>query len=195
MVSALIDHDTKRWRRDRLERIFLPFEVEAILNIPICYHAQEDQLIWVGNKNGTFTVKSAYYVARKILEGNSRENHLLETKSFVMEKDVALNILAKVRIFVWRLCLDAIPTMLNLSKSGVQVEPICPLCKDDVESIEHAIFKRDIASGGWKMWEDCPISLMDINRDVLDLAIEILHQGTQRDLEKFFWSDLEDLVE
>ena len=78
LFSALIDHDTKRWRRDRLERIFLPFEDETILNIPISYHAQEDQLIWVGNKNGTFTVKSAYYVARKILEGNSRENHLLE---------------------------------------------------------------------------------------------------------------------
>ena len=56
-----------------------------------------------------------------------------------------LNILAKVIIFVWRLCLDAIPTML--SKSGVQVELICPLCKDDVESVEHAIFKCDIASG------------------------------------------------
>ena len=82
--------------------------------------------------------------------------------------------------------MDAIPTMLNLSKSGVQVEPIYPFCKDDVESIEHAIVKCDIASGVWKMWEDCPISLMDINRDVLDLAIEILHQGTQRNLEKFF---------
>ena len=30
MVSALIDHDTKTWRRDRLERIFLPFEAETI---------------------------------------------------------------------------------------------------------------------------------------------------------------------
>ena len=63
MVSALIDQDTMSWRRDRLERIFLPFEVETILNVPISYHAQEDQLIWVGNKSGVFTVKSAYYVA------------------------------------------------------------------------------------------------------------------------------------
>ena len=79
-------------------------------------------------------------------------------KSFVMEKDVALNTLAKVRIFVWRLCLDAIPTMLNLSKSGVQVEPICPLCKDDVESIEHAIFKHDIASAGGRCGRTAPLA-------------------------------------
>ena len=82
--------------------------------------------------------------------------------------------------------MDAIPTMLNLNKRGVQVEPICPLCKDDIESVECAIFKCDIAGCLWKMQEDCPIGMMDINRDVSDLAIEILHQGTQRDLEKFF---------
>ena len=82
--------------------------------------------------------------------------------------------------------MDAIPTMLNLNKRGVQVEPIYPLCKDDIESVEHVIFKCDIAGCVRKMWEDCPISMMEINRDVSDLAIEILHQGTQRDLEKFF---------
>ena len=48
--------------------MFLPFELEAILNIPISYHVQDDQLIWVGNKSEIFTIKSAYYVARKILE-------------------------------------------------------------------------------------------------------------------------------
>ena len=103
-----------------------------------------------------------------------------------MEKDVALKYTSKGKNF----CLEAMQgcnlTMLNLNKRRVQAEPICPLCKDDIESVEHAIFKCDIACCVWKMWEDCPISLMDINRDVSDLAIEILHQGTQRDLEKFF---------
>ena len=36
------------------------------------------------------------------------------------------------------------------------------------------------------MWDDCPISLLGNNIDIPDLTIEILHQGTQRDLEKFF---------
>ena len=103
-----------------------------------------------------------------------------------MEKDVAFKYTSKGKNF----CLEAMQgcnlTMLNLNKRRVQAEPICPLCKDDIESVEHAIFKCDIACCVWKMWEDCPISLMDINRDVSDLAIEILHQGTQRDLEKFF---------
>ena len=50
MVLALIDVDTRRWRKDRLDNIFLPFKVEAILNIPISHHLLEDSIIWVGNK-------------------------------------------------------------------------------------------------------------------------------------------------
>ena len=70
MILALIDIDTRRWRKDRLDNIFLPFEVETILNIPISYHIPKDSIIWVGNKKGIFFVKSAYYVARQVLNSN-----------------------------------------------------------------------------------------------------------------------------
>ena len=60
------------------------------------------------------------------------------------------------------------------------------MCNDGVESVDHAILRCNIASNVWGMWDDCPISLMGNNMDILYLAIEILHQGTQRGLEKFF---------
>ena len=100
MVSALIDQDTRRWRRDRLERIFLAFEVEIVLGIPISYHLPDDQLIWVGNKKGIFSVKSAYYVARKVLEGSEQgESSLGDVRAPLWKKMWHLNIPAKVRIF------------------------------------------------------------------------------------------------
>ena len=61
MVSALIDQDARRRRKDILDRVFLDFEVEKILSIPIPHYPQEDRLIWVGNKKGIFTVRSAYF--------------------------------------------------------------------------------------------------------------------------------------
>ena len=63
MVSALIDEETRRWKFDTLKCLFLPFEVETILNIPLSYSLPEDKIIWVGNKRGEFLVKNAYYVA------------------------------------------------------------------------------------------------------------------------------------
>ena len=68
MVSSLIDEDTNRWTRDRLDEIFLPFEVETILNIPISHLLPKDFVIWVDNRKRNFTVKSAYYVAKEILD-------------------------------------------------------------------------------------------------------------------------------
>ena len=50
IVSALVDQDTRRWRKDIFDRVFLGFEVEKIISIPIPHYPQEDQLIWVGNK-------------------------------------------------------------------------------------------------------------------------------------------------
>ena len=45
MVLALIDHDLRSWRADLVKSIFLPFEADTILNIPISYNLSEDKLI------------------------------------------------------------------------------------------------------------------------------------------------------
>ncbi|XP_075665622.1 uncharacterized protein LOC142635327 [Castanea sativa] len=70
MVSSLIDVDTKWWKFDLVRSTFLPFEADSILRIPISYSLLEDQLIWIGNKRGSFTVKSAYYIAMRMVEVN-----------------------------------------------------------------------------------------------------------------------------
>ena len=77
MVSALIDEDSKRWKVDALKALFLPFEVETILNIPLSYNLPEDKPIWVGNKRGEFSMKSAYYIALNVINpaGNGECSH------------------------------------------------------------------------------------------------------------------------
>ena len=38
--------------------------------MPLSYNLPEDKIIWVGNNRGDFTVKSAYYIALKVIETN-----------------------------------------------------------------------------------------------------------------------------
>ena len=45
MVSNLIDKDTRRWKADLVRTLFLPFEVNTILNIPFSYNIPEDKII------------------------------------------------------------------------------------------------------------------------------------------------------
>ena len=68
MVLALIDHETRRWKAELIRAVFLPFEVDTILNMPLSYNLLEDKLIWTGNRRGDFTVKSAYYIALSLVE-------------------------------------------------------------------------------------------------------------------------------
>nr|POF20470.1 hypothetical protein CFP56_63887 [Quercus suber] len=49
MDSSLINVETKWWKTDLVRSIFLPFEAESILKIPISYSLPKDQLIWMGN--------------------------------------------------------------------------------------------------------------------------------------------------
>ena len=68
MVSSFIDHDTRWWKVDAIRATFLPHEASTILKIPISYNLPEDSLIWIGNKRGAFTVKSAYHIATGIVD-------------------------------------------------------------------------------------------------------------------------------
>ena len=68
MVSSLIDPVTRWWNSRTIHDLFLPFEADLILKIPLSYNLPEDNLIWMGNKRVAFTVKSAYFVVVKILD-------------------------------------------------------------------------------------------------------------------------------
>ncbi|KAL5790306.1 hypothetical protein ACOSQ2_005194 [Xanthoceras sorbifolium] len=50
-----------------------------------------------------------------------------------------VNIPPKVRVFVWRLCQEAIRTLTNLSKSKIIVDPNCFWCKVVCEFSSHAL--------------------------------------------------------
>ncbi|KAK2644204.1 hypothetical protein Ddye_019399 [Dipteronia dyeriana] len=52
----------------------------------------------------------------------------------------SLNIPPKVRIFVWRICLNAIPSLANLWIRKVVADPHCLRCGAAVETSDHALF-------------------------------------------------------
>ena len=142
MVSALIDEETRRWKFDTLKSLFLPFEVETILNIPLSYSLPEDKIIWVGNKRGEFLVKNAYYVALTMINSLDGGESSHEDPRIPLWKRIwQLKIPPKIIIFFWKVCANALPTLLNLRKRGVDTYGMCPVCGLKVESIYHALFK------------------------------------------------------
>nr|GEU97092.1 RNA-directed DNA polymerase, eukaryota [Tanacetum cinerariifolium] len=73
-----------------------------------------------------------------------------------------LNIPIKVNVFLWRLSLNKLPLRVNLDKKDIDVDTIlCPICNDDVESVNHLFFTCDMAKDLWAMlarWWELDIS-------------------------------------
>lgn len=65
-VKELIDEDTKWWKISLLENLFSNEQV--IMSMPVSVSSQEDKRIWrgPGTNNGVLSVKSAYYIQKKV---------------------------------------------------------------------------------------------------------------------------------
>ena len=100
MVSSLIDPDTKWWKVEVLRSTFLPFEVGTILKILLSYNLSEDKLIWIGNKKGEFSVKSAYHIAHNMIDSiEEGESSSGDPNRLLWRNFWHLNLPAKFKIF------------------------------------------------------------------------------------------------
>lgn len=90
--------------------------------------------------------------------------------------------------------MNTILTLTNLFKRGIQTDVICPICKKDLEIVEHAILRCDFAMAVGAKWIDCPIKILECSLDVTDLALNLMSQGSQSDLERFFGGGLVNLL-
>ena len=165
----------------------MPFEARTILNIPLSHSLPEDQIIWVGNKKGEFSVKSAYYIATKGLDTKEEgESSSSDARSPLWKKLWHLNIPLKVRIFAWKMCMNALPTLVNLQRRGINTYDICPACGKEPESNFHIFVKCEVARRVWSCWVNSHVNMMDVNMDIIDIAMELVDLGTSSDLEVFF---------
>lgn len=117
-VCELIDPDTKNWRRDLVYSIFNLYEAKQIINIPISMRLPEDKLTWHWERDGEYSVKSAY---RLLYEDKNR--NLAESSNTRGQK-------------LWKEIWKH-PPKSNLKKKGMDFELQCPIRHTQEESQDH----------------------------------------------------------
>jgi hypothetical protein len=65
-VDELIDVEMKVWKSCLIKEVFEENEAMAICQIPLSPGFPKDRMVWMGIKNGEFTVKSAYHLCKEI---------------------------------------------------------------------------------------------------------------------------------
>ena len=187
MVSALINPITKWWNVNLVRATFLPFEADTILRIPLTHNMLEDKIIWLGNNQGEFTVKSAYHIAYNLIEAKKDgECSSGDPYKSLWKRLWHLNLPAKVKIFAWRACVNGLPTMEAICSRGISNNSGCPICEKAPESINHALLSCDFSTLVWNQWSENPLGTQEVRWSFIDSAMFILSHHSPPDLEFFF---------
>ncbi|CAM8991132.1 unnamed protein product [Rhodiola kirilowii] len=98
----------------------------------ICWDQNRRKLVWELEKHGTFTTKSAYLGLRedqlRTLRARRGEPSDSSNITSFWSKLWRLKLQGKMKIFIWRLFYDFLPTTANLLKKGCEVDLHCKVC-------------------------------------------------------------------
>lgn len=147
-VCELIDQDTKNWRRDLVFNVFNQFEAQQIINIPISLRLPEDKIIWHQERDGEYSVRSAYHLICEDKNGGTPEssNARNQKKWKAIWKIPIPNC---VWNFLWRIAKNILPTRRNLRRKGVVLDPLCLICNVEEESQEHLFMSYQATRALW----------------------------------------------
>ncbi|GJZ82878.1 RNA-directed DNA polymerase, eukaryota [Tanacetum coccineum] len=142
-----------------------------------------DRWIWLLDSSGEFLVKSV----RSYIDDT-----LLPTVGFPTRWVKVVPI--KINVFAWKVCLDKLPTRLNLSLRGIDIPSIIfPICSSAGESCSHLLFACNMARLLLRKvarWWDLQTPDLNSYDDWLSWFISIrLSKGLKEVLEGYYFAD------
>lgn len=148
-VCELIDSATNWWNIPPVETVFNPEEARIICGMTICPRTQKDQLIWGANKQGPFTVRSAYHLAKEVRRRTEGSTSTSTNMHQIWKRIWRIKGPRMVKMFMWQACSNILPTRENLFKRKVMIDSLCPICQIEVESVGHALWSCPDATDVW----------------------------------------------
>ncbi|KAL5836959.1 hypothetical protein ACOSQ3_014128 [Xanthoceras sorbifolium] len=121
-VASLISPSSHSWDLAKLDQVFVAADRDSILEIPLSLGDCNDSLIWHFDKNGEYSVKSGYRVAAQEKLSLKGSSSCADSKWWLALWN--LNIPPKIKIFIWRVCLNAIPSLSHALFWCSSVRPI-----------------------------------------------------------------------
>lgn len=148
-VADLIDKERGSWKESLVREVLSPIDAELVLDIPLCDLWPSDRIIWHFSNSGDFTVKSAYFLARWMANGDL-PCPSSDSIRVVWKRLWNLNIPPRMKLFVWKVGTNALATKCNLARRIPNFQPVCELCGNGFESDAHAIFECEWAKSIWQ---------------------------------------------
>ncbi|XP_030930993.1 uncharacterized protein LOC115956857 [Quercus lobata] len=148
-VAALINPNTRTWDQNVLQQHFLSFEVSRIQAISLCWTDQDDCLIWPGCKDGNYSVKTGYQLLCESATLGDASSSDSSKQSLFWKRVWKLQIPNKIKVFLWRVCSNALPTLENLKRRKILDDAKFKACLAAEEDTLHAIWSCEKLQHIW----------------------------------------------
>jgi len=120
----------KRWDMFKLNQVIHDSTIlRKILGLDIPISNMADLVCWGLHSSGEFSTKSATWLAHG--------TQLLSRQDWVYKWIWKLDIMPKLQIFLWQIFHNVTPIHGTLFRRGLNIDPTCPLCLEDIESLDH----------------------------------------------------------
>ncbi|KAA3464320.1 reverse transcriptase [Gossypium australe] len=141
-IAALTNSTERKWNENLIKNTFPAAEAELILQIPLALEVHDDLLVWNGESTGEFSMRSSYKLLQQYDPTAYALHHIY--KEFY-KKLWRIDILSKIKIFVWKITWNFLATRVNLSLQRLVSNSVCPRCLHEEETMLH-------------LFRDCPVS-------------------------------------
>ncbi|KAK8682914.1 hypothetical protein V6N13_038993 [Hibiscus sabdariffa] len=181
-VSDLIDDNSRTWKPDMFVSWFDIEDMDQICCIPIARLELQDKIFLRYDQSGEYLVKSGYKVMRNEFSGAPSS---FDVQFYKQMWNV--NMPPKVKINMWRIANNYIPTFASLQMRRLNVNNICLLCQSSSEIVSHLIKDYSFASklhytlnvptshnsvmNGWFEWLVDALCSLDESRKICFMVI------------------------
>ncbi|XP_072971995.1 uncharacterized protein [Typha angustifolia] len=141
--------EARNWKEELVRAIFPEDIALTILNIKVNQAAAAylAKLIWMYTPTGVFSAKSFYKVrCGADLASSSNQSTMKRLWKIIWHKN---NSIPRIRTFIWRCVVDALPVLSVLNKHISTISTTCTICKSENETIEHLLVGCNMARAVW----------------------------------------------
>ncbi|KAL2894644.1 hypothetical protein RDABS01_010553 [Bienertia sinuspersici] len=132
----------QRWNVSRIWNLFDRDSAQRMLSTYIPKEEKEDEVIWLQEENGDYSIKSGYwYLQRRGKSSNIDSKFLKRLWKMPMSQ--------RWRTFCWKLAHDILPTKENLKKRKLLMNSSCVLCGEN-ESAGHLFLYCEFSKRIWR---------------------------------------------
>ena len=104
----------------------------AIQKICLPFFSRLDKLVWIKDPKGQFSIKSTY--------NTCQETSISHSQNPFWKKYWKLKVYDRVKMLLWRIASNVLPTKDNLAKKLGITDTDCPLCNEANEIVTHLFF-------------------------------------------------------